>query len=259
MDEEQENLIKKYDTKIRRTFNEKSGKWYFSIVDVIEVTGKTSDARNYWKVLKNRLNKTQNQLVTSCNQLKMESSDGKFYLTDTGDRSTIIELLRLVSSNHIPSFEAYFDSLSSPKSENVISLNKIKLEPIIKSKNQKEYAALSYPQTEDTGADFLISIDLYRKENFLILEAFIAGVYLADLEIIATCDNLTIRGKREFRNKINIQDYHNQEISWGIFYRKIKLPFEIDINRIEAFDNRGLLTVKMKTIDKSYSRKIKIM
>jgi hypothetical protein len=60
-------------------------KWFFSIVDVIEVlTDQNSyqGARNYWKVLKHRLSKEGNETVTNCNQLKMEAPDGKMRLTD---------------------------------------------------------------------------------------------------------------------------------------------------------------------------------
>ena len=71
--------------KIRRHFDENTDTWYFSVVDIIQVLIQQSDyqaARNYWKVLKNRLNKEGSQSVTNCNRLKMEAADGKKYLTD---------------------------------------------------------------------------------------------------------------------------------------------------------------------------------
>ena len=66
--------------KIRRHFDEKTDTWYFSVVDIIQVLIQQSDyqaARNYWKVLKNRLNKEGSQSVTNCNRLKMEAADEK--------------------------------------------------------------------------------------------------------------------------------------------------------------------------------------
>ena len=77
---------------IRRVYDEKSEKWYFSVVDIIAVLINQKDfqlARNYWKVLKNRLKKEDNQSVTKCNQLKMLADDGKYYLTDTADKINI--------------------------------------------------------------------------------------------------------------------------------------------------------------------------
>lgn len=67
---------------IRRYFDEQTGKWYFSVVDIIALTTSSTNPRNYWKVLKNRLKKGDNELVTKINRLKMQARDGKFYLTD---------------------------------------------------------------------------------------------------------------------------------------------------------------------------------
>ena len=53
----------------------------FSIVDVIAVLTDSPNPRNYWKVLKHRLIKEGNESVTNCNQLKMPTSDGKYYKT----------------------------------------------------------------------------------------------------------------------------------------------------------------------------------
>lgn len=78
--------IKLFDQKqIRSMWNEKEEKWYFSIVDVIGVLTDSPNPNNYWKVLKHRLAKEGSQLVTNCNQLKMQSADGKYYKTDVGD------------------------------------------------------------------------------------------------------------------------------------------------------------------------------
>ena len=65
------NSIKLFgDSKIRATWDEEREKWYFSVVDVVAVLTESADyqtARNYWKVLKNRLTKEGNELVTKCN------------------------------------------------------------------------------------------------------------------------------------------------------------------------------------------------
>ncbi|MDR1695451.1 MAG: hypothetical protein LBR69_02305 [Endomicrobium sp.] len=87
---------------IRRHYDEKQEKWYFSVVDIIAALIDQPDyqaARNYWKVLKNRLkNEGGFQSVTNCNQLKMQASDGKFYNTDAADIETIFRLVQSVPS-----------------------------------------------------------------------------------------------------------------------------------------------------------------
>ncbi len=81
-----ETAIKLFsERRIRTHWNEDQEKWYFSIVDVVGVLTESENPNNYWKVLKNRLKKEGSELVTNCNQLKMESSDGKFYKTDVAD------------------------------------------------------------------------------------------------------------------------------------------------------------------------------
>ena len=82
--------------KIRSQWDADEEKWYFSIVDVIAVLTDSPNPNNYWKVLKNRLTKEGNQSVTNRNQLKMESSDGKFYKTDVVDNE---QLFRLIQKN----------------------------------------------------------------------------------------------------------------------------------------------------------------
>jgi hypothetical protein len=67
--------------KIRRIYDEKSETWFFSVVDIIQALLQQPDyqaARNYWKVLKNRLNKEGSESVTKCNRLKLEKElEGK--------------------------------------------------------------------------------------------------------------------------------------------------------------------------------------
>lgn len=87
--------------KIRRHFDEKTETWFFSVVDIIQVLIQQPDhqaARNYWKVLKNRLNKEGSQSVTKCNRLKLQAADGKKYLTDVADVETLLRLIQSVPS-----------------------------------------------------------------------------------------------------------------------------------------------------------------
>ena len=73
--------------KVRSQYDSDKEIWFFSIVDIIGIlTDQPSvqRSRNYWKVLKNRLIKEGNELVTNFNQLKLQSEDGKFYKTDVG-------------------------------------------------------------------------------------------------------------------------------------------------------------------------------
>ena len=86
---------------IRRIYDEESETWCFTVVDIIQALIQQPDyqaARNYWKVLKNRLNKEGSEAVTKCNRLKLEAADGKQYLTDVADPETLLRLIQSVPS-----------------------------------------------------------------------------------------------------------------------------------------------------------------
>lgn len=93
--------------KVRVRWVEEDQKWYFSIVDVISVLTESSDPNNYWKVLKFRLKNEGNESVTNCNQLKMQSSDGKFYLTDVGNTEQILRLVQSIPSKKAEPFKVW--------------------------------------------------------------------------------------------------------------------------------------------------------
>ena len=87
--------------KVRSVWSEEKQKWFFSVIDIVAILTNQDDysaSRNYWKVLKHRLNEEGSELVTNCNQLKMMSSDGKFYKTDVADTETIFRLIQSIPS-----------------------------------------------------------------------------------------------------------------------------------------------------------------
>ena len=73
-------------------------KWYFSIVDIIEVLTESPDAGAYWRKLKERLKKEGNETVTTCHTLKMLAADGKMRQTDVTDSETLFRLIQSIPS-----------------------------------------------------------------------------------------------------------------------------------------------------------------
>ena len=100
-----EKSIKLFEEKTIRThWDADEEKWYFSIVDVIEVLTEQrtyNGARKYWSVMKTRMKNEGAELTTFCSQLKLLASDSKMRLTDVADTE---QLLRLIQS--IPSKKA---------------------------------------------------------------------------------------------------------------------------------------------------------
>ena len=85
------NAIKIFDDrKVRTLWDADQEKWYLSIVDVIAILTDSPNPRKYWSVLKTRLKAEGSQLATNCSQLKMESTNGKFYKTDLANTEQLL-------------------------------------------------------------------------------------------------------------------------------------------------------------------------
>ena len=106
----QNNELKLFeDKKIRVKWNEEQEKWYFSVVDIVAALTDNDyqGGRKYWKTLKMRLNKEGSELVTNCYQLKMQSSDGKYYNTDVMTTEQILRLIQSIPSKKAEPFKLW--------------------------------------------------------------------------------------------------------------------------------------------------------
>ena len=83
---------------VRRHWDEDKEVWYFSVVDVIEILTESPRPRKYWNALKTKLKKEGSELSQNLGQLKMKSSDGKFYETDVLDTENILRLVQSIPS-----------------------------------------------------------------------------------------------------------------------------------------------------------------
>lgn len=104
--------------KIRSVWDEDKEKWYFSIVDVVSVLTESNDyqlARNYWKVLKNRLIKEGNESVTKCNQLKMPAADGKMRVTDVADTEQLLRIIQSIPSPKAEPFKVWLAKVGAER------------------------------------------------------------------------------------------------------------------------------------------------
>ena len=101
--------------KIRTVWDDKEEKWYFSVVDVVGALTDSTDPRNYWKVLKNRLLKEGNQTVTNCNQLKLLAADGRMRLTDIADQEQLFRLIQSIPSPKAEPFKVWIAQVASER------------------------------------------------------------------------------------------------------------------------------------------------
>ncbi len=100
-----ENKIKLFEEKkVRTHWDEKTEKWFFSIIDVIEILTGSERGRKYWNDLKTKLKKEGSELSAKIGQLKMAAEDGKLRITDVADTE---QLLRLIQSIPSPKAEPF--------------------------------------------------------------------------------------------------------------------------------------------------------
>ena len=107
------------DRKVRSVWDAEGEKWYISIVDAIGVLTDSPNPRKYWSVLKTRLKQEGSELTTNCSQLKMQSADGKFYLTDVADVEQLFRLIQLVPSPKAESFKMWLAQLGRERLEEI--------------------------------------------------------------------------------------------------------------------------------------------
>jgi hypothetical protein len=82
---------------IRRQYHSETEMWYFSVIDIIEVLTESSNPRDYWFKMKQRV-KTEDgfELSTICRQFKLKATDGKMRITDVADVKGIFRLIQSI-------------------------------------------------------------------------------------------------------------------------------------------------------------------
>ncbi len=104
---------------IRTVWDKESEKYYISVVDVVGILSESENPRNYWKVLKHRIKKEGNESVTKCNQLKLKSSDGKYYNTDVVDIEGMFRIIESIPSKNAEPIKQWLAKLGSERIDEV--------------------------------------------------------------------------------------------------------------------------------------------
>ena len=113
---------------VRSVWNEAQEKWYFSIIDVIEVLVENNRPRKYWSDLKKKLEKEGSELSEKIGQLKLQSSDGKFYKSDVADSQQLLRLIQSIPSRKAEPFKLWLAQVGSDRLDEMqdpeLSINK---------------------------------------------------------------------------------------------------------------------------------------
>jgi len=198
------------DFKIRRIYDEKKELWYFSVIDIVAALTEQAEyqtARNYWKVLKNRLLKEGNESVTNCNQLKLQAADGKSYKTDVADVETLLRLIQSVPSKKAEPIKLWLAKVGYERMQEMV-------DPELALNRSREYwqshgrsekwiqQRMMGQETRNKLTDYWNEHDVKKGEEFAILTNIIHKEW----------SELSVKGHKEIKelDKQNLRDHMSE-------------------------------------------------
>lgn len=112
--------IKLFEQKeVRTAWDEEEEKWYFSVVDVLQVLTDSVDVASYWRKLKQRLKAEGNETVTNLHGLKMRAIDGKMRQTDVADTQQLFRLIQSIPSPKAEPFKLWISQIAKERIEEI--------------------------------------------------------------------------------------------------------------------------------------------
>jgi prophage antirepressor-like protein len=151
---------------IRRQYNSETEMWYFSVIDIIEVLTESSNPRDYWFKMKQRV-KTEDgfELSTICRQLKLKATDGKMRITDVADVKGIFRLIQSIPSPKAEPFKQWLAKVGYERLQEIqdpsLSMDKAR------ENWQKMGRSEKWIQQRMTGQETRIKLTDYWKERLI--------------------------------------------------------------------------------------------
>ena len=199
-----QNAIKVFEEKkVRTLWDSETEEWYFSIVDVVAVLTDSENPRRYWSDLKRKLAKEGSQLYEGIVQLKMLSSDGKYYKTDVATTQQLFRLIQSIPSPKAEPFKIWMAQVAAER------LDQMQDPELSIEQAMKDYKRLGY--SDNWINQRLKSIEI-RKEltDEWKKHGLQEGVQFATLTdiIYQTWSDMTARQYKQFKGlkKENLRD-----------------------------------------------------
>ncbi len=112
--------------------------------------------------------------------------------------------------------------------------------------------------TRFASGRWIPTVDIFEREGFLVVEVEIPGVDPEDIDVSIDAETLKIRAVREVEKEITEDSYYLVERATGVFQRLIRLPSEVDADKVKAGYENGLLTVTVPKVAPRKSERISI-
>jgi hypothetical protein len=125
---------------VRREWDEKKEKWYFSVIDVVAILAQNKRPRKYWDDLKRQLKSEGSELSGKIGQLKLASKDGKRYLTDVLDVEGVLRLIQSIPSKKAEPFKLWLAKVGKER------IDEIKDPELAVNRAKEIYEKKGYPK-----------------------------------------------------------------------------------------------------------------
>jgi hypothetical protein len=198
------------DQPVRRVWDEKLEKWFFSVVDVVAVLTDQVDfqtARKYWNKLKERLKNEGSEVVTICHQLKMTANDGKQRETDVADVETVLRLIQSVPSPKAEPFKLWLAKVGYERMKETIdpefavSRARKNWHALGHSKKWIEQRMLSV-ETRNKLTDYWVEHGIKKSDEF----AKLTNVIHAEWSGLTVKEHKNLKGLREHNLRDHMSD-----------------------------------------------------
>jgi len=249
---------------IRRQWNQRQEKWYFSVIDIVAVLTEQKDfkkSRKYWNKLKERLVKEGSQSVTNCHQLKLLSSDGKKYFTDVADVETILRLVQSVPSKKAEPIKIWLAKVGYERMQETIdpelSVNRARAN-WGKHGRDKEWIQrrMMGQETRNKLTDYWSNNKIKKGEEFAILTNIIHEEW----------SGLSVKGHKKLKNlkQENLRDHMSEaeliftalaEMSSREIAEKMKAE-GLEENKVASKEGGGISRKARIELEKKTNKKI---
>jgi HSP20 family protein len=103
-----------------------------------------------------------------------------------------------------------------------------------------------------------LAVDIYEKDDALVIKAAVPGVKPDELDINITGDVLNIKGEVKEDQEIRDENYHRREFRYGAFCRSLRLPIDVDVDKADAVFKDGVLTLTLPKPEEKKPKSISV-
>jgi HSP20 family protein len=102
------------------------------------------------------------------------------------------------------------------------------------------------------------SVDVAESDGDITVRAELPGLEAKDIDLNISGDLLSIRGEKKSKEEVKEDDYFSRESYYGSFQRSIRLPAEVQSDKVDASFKNGVLDIKLPKSETTQSKKIEI-